>query len=121
MIPAPQPKILLSIKATDTTIIVIFFCNPQITNVEFCQYSGWICSLTASIPHCQVLLYEKLNKKSYQRFIFDIQDFTITPKAIFDVGKVSLNVLQHNPPCHNTDNRLAIAVWYSIFYVSQYW
>ena len=43
-----------------------------------------ICSLTASIPHCQVLLYEKLNKKSHQRFIFDIQDFTITPQAIKD-------------------------------------
>ncbi len=42
--------------------------SPQISNVE----------------SCQVLLYEKLNKKSHQRAIFDIQDFIITLQAIKD-------------------------------------
>ena len=37
-----------------------------------------------NVEFCQVLLYEKLNKKSQQRAIFDIQDFTITPQAIKD-------------------------------------
>ncbi len=37
-----------------------------------------------NLEFCQVLLYEKLNKKSQQRAIFDIQDFIITPQAIKD-------------------------------------
>ena len=37
-----------------------------------------------SPQNCQVLVYEKLNKKSHQRIIFEIEDFTITPQAVED-------------------------------------
>ena len=35
-----------------------------------------------SLQHCQVLVYEKLNKKSRQRIIYEIEDFNITPQAV---------------------------------------
>ena len=38
----------------------------------------------ASSQNCQVLLYEKLNRKSRQRIIFEIENFSITPQALED-------------------------------------
>ncbi|MEL6931334.1 MAG: type I-MYXAN CRISPR-associated Cas8a1/Cmx1, partial [Cyanobacteria bacterium J06600_6] len=42
-----------------------------------------------SPQNCQVLLYEKLNKKSRQRMIVEIEDFAITPQAVKDYQFVS--------------------------------
>lgn len=47
-------------------------------------------------PHnCQVLLYEKLNKKSRQRIILEIEDFNITPQAVKDYQFVSENFVSN--------------------------
>ena len=53
-------------------------------------------SLQISQPqNCQVLLYEKLNKKSRQRIIFEIEDFTITPQSIEEYQFVSENFIDN--------------------------
>ncbi|MEM7590644.1 MAG: type I-MYXAN CRISPR-associated Cas8a1/Cmx1 [Cyanobacteria bacterium P01_A01_bin.83] len=44
---------------------------------------------------CQVLLYEKLNKKSRQRILLEIEDFAITPQAINDYQFVSRNFIDN--------------------------
>lgn len=46
-----------------------------------------------SLQSCQVLVYEKLNKKSRQRVIFEIEDFTITPQAVKDYQFASENFI----------------------------
>jgi CRISPR-associated protein Cas8a1/Csx13 len=46
-----------------------------------------------SPQNCQVLVYEKLNKKSRQRIIMEIEDFTITPQAVEDYQFVSKNLI----------------------------
>ncbi|MDJ0572721.1 MAG: CRISPR-associated protein Cas8a1/Csx13, partial [Pleurocapsa sp. MO_192.B19] len=47
-------------------------------------------------PHnCQVLLYEKLNKKSRQRIILEIEDFAIAPQAVRDYQFVSRNFIDN--------------------------
>ncbi|MGL5836745.1 MAG: type I-MYXAN CRISPR-associated Cas8a1/Cmx1 [Waterburya sp.] len=48
-----------------------------------------------SPQNCQVLVYEKLNKKSRQRIIFEIEDFTITPQAAKDYQFVSKNFIDN--------------------------
>ena len=49
------------------------------------KYYHYTQSLTLPITNvesCQVLLYEKLNKNSQQRVLFDVRDFTITAQAV---------------------------------------
>ncbi len=48
-------------------------------------------SLSKERNYCQVLLYEKLKKRSQQRTINDFQDFIITPQAIKDYQFVYRN------------------------------
>ena len=48
-----------------------------------------------STKSCQVLLYEKLNKKSRQRIIMEIEDFAITPQAVKDYQFVSRNFIDN--------------------------
>ncbi len=51
-------------------------------------YFSYSPEITSS-QDCQVLVYEKLNKKSRQRTIVETEDFTITPQAIKDYQFVS--------------------------------
>ena len=48
-----------------------------------------------SPQNCQVLVYEKLNKKSRQRIIFESEDFTITPQAVKDYQFISENFIDN--------------------------
>ena len=48
-----------------------------------------------SMQHCQVLLYEKLNKKARQRMIFKSEDFSITPQAVKDYQFVSQSFIDN--------------------------
>ena len=48
-----------------------------------------------SPQNCQVLLYEKLNKKSHQRIIFEIEDFAIAPQAVKYYQFVSRNFIDN--------------------------
>ena len=48
-----------------------------------------------SPQNCQVLLYEKLNKKSRQRTIFEIEDFIITPQAVKEYQFISENFIDN--------------------------
>ncbi|MFM2315027.1 MAG: hypothetical protein RLZZ04_4303 [Cyanobacteriota bacterium] len=48
-----------------------------------------------SPQNCQVLVYEKLNKKSRQRIIVETEDFTITPQAVEDYQFVSENFIDN--------------------------
>lgn len=61
-------------------------------------YSSSQKKITSS-QNCQVLLYEKFNKKSRQRIITEIEDFAITPQAIRDYQSVSRNF---------TDNKIFV-------------
>ena len=48
-----------------------------------------------SPQNCQVLLYEKLNKKSRQRIILEIKEFSITPQAVKDYPFVSRSFIDN--------------------------
>ena len=48
-----------------------------------------------SPQNCQVLLYKKLNKKSRQRIIFEIEDFTITSQAVEDYQFAAENLISN--------------------------
>ena len=48
-----------------------------------------------STQHCQVLLYEKLNKKARQRIIYENDDFSVTPQAIKDYQFVSQHLIDN--------------------------
>ncbi len=52
--------------------------------LKYYHYTESLTLPITNVESCQLLLYEKLNKKSQQRAIFDIQDFIITPQAIKD-------------------------------------
>ncbi|MDJ0632003.1 MAG: type I-MYXAN CRISPR-associated Cas8a1/Cmx1 [Xenococcaceae cyanobacterium MO_188.B29] len=52
--------------------------------LKYYHYTQGLTLLINNVECCQVLLYEKLNKKSRQRAIFDVQDFTITPQSVKD-------------------------------------
>ena len=104
MIPAPQPKILLSIKATDTTIIhrgglTGLWMSLKVLEKKYPNPTKrpgnvtWNLTATSisldwqgeDFPVLNWLIQQCFqNKKSQQRAIFDVQDFTITPQAIKD-------------------------------------
>ena len=70
---------LKSIKYPD-----LYVNNLAEAALKYYHYTqGSTLSIT-NVESCQILLYEKLNKKSQQRAIFDVQDLTITPQAIKD-------------------------------------
>ena len=70
---------LKSIKYQD-----VYVTNLGEAALNYYHYTQGSSSQINNVKSCQVLLYEKLNKKSQQRAIFDVQDFTITPQAIND-------------------------------------
>ena len=59
------------------------------------KYYSSSAKVITSPQSCQVLLYEKLNKKSRQRIIFEIEDFTITPQTIEDYQFASENSISN--------------------------
>ena len=51
-------------------------------------------SVQIASPHnCQVFLYEKLNKRSHQRIIWENEDFVVVPQALEDYQFASENLI----------------------------
>ena len=69
---------------TSMRYVNLFVNNLAEAALKYYHYTQVSTLPTTNLESCQVLLYEKLNKKSRQRAIFDIQDFIITPQAIKD-------------------------------------
>ncbi len=59
------------------------------------KYYSSISEKLTSPQNCQVLLYEKLNKKSWQRIILEIEDFAITPQAVKEYQFASENFISN--------------------------
>ncbi len=70
---------LKSIKYVD-----LYVNNLSEAALKYYHYTQDSSLSMTNVESCQILLYEKLNKKSQQRAIFDVQDFIITPQAIKD-------------------------------------
>ncbi len=70
---------LKSIKYPD-----LYVANLAEAALKYYHYTQGSSSQINKREFCQFLLYEKLNKKSKQRVLFDVRDLTITPQAIQD-------------------------------------
>ncbi len=73
---------LKSIKYPD-----LYVANLGEAALKYYYYTKGLDSQT-DLEFCQVLLYEKLNKKSQQRALFDVQNFKITAQATKDYQNI---------------------------------
>lgn len=67
-----------------------------VTNLSEAALKYYASSEEMTSPQeCQVLLYEKLNQKSRQRMIFEIEEFSLTPQVVKDYQLASANFIDN--------------------------